>query len=60
MQRNTEGLTKPKWNNTPTVAIRVPSIFRDQILDHARQLDNAGRDDGNQNDGTDDETDPKL
>lgn len=42
MKRNTDGLTKPKWKNTPTVAIRVPSVFREQILAYARELDSKG------------------
>lgn len=36
---NQTGLIKPKWNHTPTIAVRVPEQFSDQIIDVARQLD---------------------
>lgn len=42
MVRNTKGLTKPKWKNVPTVAVRVPSVFVSQILAYARELDESG------------------
>ena len=31
---------KPKWNNLPTKAIRIPEIFADQLVAIARMLDN--------------------
>lgn len=31
----------PKWRNLPTTAIRVPEIFKDQILDIARAFDDG-------------------
>lgn len=37
-----EGSGRPStWNNKKTVAIRVPEIFSEQILDYARHLDNG-------------------
>lgn len=36
---NQTGLVKRKWNHTPTVAVRIPEQFSDQIIDIARQLD---------------------
>jgi DNA adenine methylase len=30
---------KPKWNNMPTVAIRVPAVFADRLLAAAREWD---------------------
>lgn len=29
----------PKWNNSPTIAIRVPQRFKEEILEYARALD---------------------
>ena len=36
---NQTGLTKPKWVNQPTVAIRVPECFSEQLVELARELD---------------------
>lgn len=33
---------KPKWNNLPTKAVRVPKIFADIILELAREWDKKG------------------
>ena len=33
---------KPKWNNVPTRAIRIPARFADRVLDYARRLDRRG------------------
>lgn len=30
---------KPGWNNSPTCTIRVPKVFKNQILRYARALD---------------------
>lgn len=32
---------KSKWQNTPTKLIRVPEIFKDEILAYAYQLDSG-------------------
>lgn len=29
----------PQWNNSPTVAIRIPKVFKTEILEYARALD---------------------
>ncbi|MDV3002754.1 MAG: Crossover junction endodeoxyribonuclease RuvC (plasmid) [Chroococcopsis gigantea SAG 12.99] len=31
----------PKWKHQPTAAIRIPEVFRDEIADFARKLDNG-------------------
>jgi hypothetical protein len=36
---NTKGLMKALWHNTPTVAIRVPEKFKEEIMAFARHLD---------------------
>jgi hypothetical protein len=36
---NTKGLMKALWHNTPTVAIRVPEKFKEDIMAFARHLD---------------------
>jgi hypothetical protein len=28
-----------KWNRLPTIAIRIPQAFKEQLLEYARQLD---------------------
>ena len=38
---NTAGLDKPKWHNLPTVAIRIPETFKDEILRFAREIDSG-------------------
>ena len=35
---------KPKWNNMPTTAIRVPAAFVDRLLEVARELDTPALD----------------
>lgn len=30
-----------KWNNSDTVAVRIPQVLKDQILTYARELDNG-------------------
>ena len=40
-KRNTKGL-KPqysRWNNNDTIAVRIPKIFRDEVVKFARELD---------------------
>jgi crossover junction endodeoxyribonuclease RuvC len=31
----------PKWSHQPTIALRVPEIFREEIVEFARKLDNG-------------------
>lgn len=31
---------KPKWNNLPTTAIRIPEVFAEDLITFARQWDN--------------------
>jgi hypothetical protein len=38
---NTSGLDKPKWNNTPTVAIRIPQAFVGEIMQFSRDIDSG-------------------
>lgn len=38
---NTEGLDKPKWNSTPTVAIRIPEVYKGEIMQFAREIDSG-------------------
>ena len=40
---NISGLKPPKWNNVPTVPIRVPAVFKDYVLRYARSLDKTYR-----------------
>ncbi|MEA5497801.1 hypothetical protein VB834_17735 [Limnoraphis robusta Tam1] len=36
---NTKGLQKAMWLNVPTVAVRVPERFKEEIMAFARHLD---------------------
>ncbi|MEB3885654.1 hypothetical protein [Lyngbya sp. CCY1209] len=36
---DTSGLKQPKWDHTPTRAIRVPAEFADELLAIARRMD---------------------
>lgn len=37
------GITKtswvPTWNNSPTCTVRIPQIFKNQIIEYAKALD---------------------
>jgi hypothetical protein len=35
---------KPSWNHTPTVAIRVPAVFADRLIEAAREWDTPALD----------------
>jgi hypothetical protein len=37
---------KPKWNHTPTTAIRVPAAFADRLIEAAREWDTPALDSG--------------
>lgn len=38
---NTEGLKKPQWRNIPTVVIRIPELFKGELMAIAKQLDSG-------------------
>ena len=38
--RRQNGTITPKWNHGPTVAIRIPLVFKNEITEYARALDN--------------------
>ncbi len=31
---------RSRWNNPETIAVRVPKMFKQEVLDYAKQLDN--------------------
>ena len=39
LSRRKNGTITPKWNHGPTVAIRIPLVFKNQIVDYAKALD---------------------
>lgn len=39
LSRRKNGTINPKWNHGPTTAIRIPLVFKNQIVDYAKALD---------------------
>ncbi|MEM7715411.1 MAG: hypothetical protein AAF349_17860 [Cyanobacteria bacterium P01_A01_bin.68] len=37
--RRKNGTINPKWNHGPTVAIRIPLVFKKEVVEYARALD---------------------
>lgn len=39
LSRRKNGTITPRWNHGPTVAIRIPLVFKNEVIDYARALD---------------------